>query len=69
MFSMLEAIGFEGYAGDDVPLVFGAAAFREGDQIWNGVSWFVINEGWEKYVAKRTVTPITPQKLAMKNAP
>ncbi len=67
---MLEAIGFEGYAGDDVPLVFGAAAFRDGNQLWNGVTWFVSDfEGWEKFVAQKTVTPITPQKLAMKTAP
>lgn len=63
---MLEAIGFEGYAGDDVPITFGAAAFREDDQLWNGVTWLVLPlTKWDEYVADQVVTTITPQKLAI----
>lgn len=63
---MLEAIGFEGFAGDDVPLTFGAAAFREDDQLWNGVTWLAMPmTKWDEYVADKVVTPITPQKIAV----
>jgi hypothetical protein len=63
---MLEAIGFEGYAGDDVPITFGAAAFREDDQLWNGVTWFAMpTTKWDEYVAEKVVTAITPQKIAV----
>ena len=57
--SPFEAIGFEGFAGDDVPLTFGAAALRGNDgRLWNAVTWTAGPlDDWDRFVEGRVVTP------------
>jgi hypothetical protein len=58
---MLQIIGFEGYAGDEVVCTYGAAAASDGVTLYNLVSGMKCSiEEWEKLVKNRAATPVTP---------